>query len=94
MKVYHGSLYQVHKPHVKTARPSTDFGKCFYTTTNYEQAKRWAIKKQKTAKEEAKAALMEVYNSWLSRKIEDFNSSLYQENPGYLYESYSKGEVL
>lgn len=25
--------------------------------------------------------LIEVYNSWLSRKIEDFNSSLYYENP-------------
>lgn len=39
-------------------------------------------------------ALIEVYNSWLSPKIEDFNSSLYYESPGYLYESYSKGEVL
>lgn len=39
-------------------------------------------------------ALIEVYNSWLSRKIEDFNSSLYYESPGYLYESYNKGEVL
>jgi hypothetical protein len=39
-------------------------------------------------------ALMEVYNSWLSRKIEDFNSSMYYENPGYLYESYKKGDVL
>ncbi|MDR3095412.1 MAG: hypothetical protein LBU62_12375 [Bacteroidales bacterium] len=39
-------------------------------------------------------ALIEVYNSWLSRKIEDFNSSLYYENPSYLYESYLKGEVL
>ncbi len=39
-------------------------------------------------------ALIEVYNSWLSRKIEDFNSSLYYENPDYLYESYVKGEVL
>ncbi|MDR0865209.1 MAG: hypothetical protein LBO74_09820 [Candidatus Symbiothrix sp.] len=38
--------------------------------------------------------LIEVYNSWLSRKIENFNSSLYYENPGYLYESYRKGEVL
>jgi hypothetical protein len=38
--------------------------------------------------------LIEVYNSWLSRKIEDFNSSLYYENPCYLYESYKKGEVL
>ncbi len=39
-------------------------------------------------------ALVEIYNSWLSRKIEDFNSSLYYENPGYLYESYVKGDVL
>lgn len=38
--------------------------------------------------------LIEVYNSWLSRKIEDFNSSLYYENPDYLYESYLKGTVL
>lgn len=37
--------------------------------------------------------LIEVYNSWLSRKIEDFNSSLYYENPDYLYESYIKGDV-
>lgn len=39
-------------------------------------------------------ALIEVYNSWISRKIEDFNSSLYYESPDYLYESYVKGEVL
>lgn len=38
--------------------------------------------------------LIGIYNSWLSRKIEDFNSSLYYESPGYLYESYKKGEVL
>jgi len=39
-------------------------------------------------------ALIEVYNSWLSRKIEDFNSSVYYENPEYLYESYLVGDVL
>jgi len=39
-------------------------------------------------------ATIEVYNSWLSRKLEDYNSSLYYENPGYLYESYKNGEVL
>lgn len=38
--------------------------------------------------------LIDVYNSWLSRKIEDFNSSLYYESPAYLYESYVVGEVL
>jgi hypothetical protein len=38
-------------------------------------------------------ALTEVYNSWLSRKIEDLNSSLYFENPGYIYYSYSLGDI-
>ncbi len=38
--------------------------------------------------------LLEVYNSWLSRKIEDFNSSIYYESPEYLYQSYLRGDVL
>jgi hypothetical protein len=38
--------------------------------------------------------LLEVYNSWLSRKIEDFNSSVYYESPEYLFQSYLKGENL
>lgn len=38
--------------------------------------------------------LKEVYNSWLSRKIEDFNSSVYYESPEYLFQSYLKGENL
>ena len=39
-------------------------------------------------------SLIEVYNSWLSRKIEDFNSSVYYESPEYLYASYLAGDVL
>ena len=38
--------------------------------------------------------LTEVYNSWISRKIEDFNSSVYYESPQYLYASYLAGDVL
>jgi len=38
--------------------------------------------------------MIEVYNSWLSRKIEDFNSSVYYESPEYLYASYLAGDVL
>jgi hypothetical protein len=55
MKVYHGSLNRVKKPNVDRGRPNTDFGKGFYATTNFEQAKRWAINKQKTIGKEAKA---------------------------------------
>ena len=39
-------------------------------------------------------ALFEVYNSWLSLKIENFNSSMYYESPGYIYASYLNGDVL
>ena len=38
--------------------------------------------------------LFEVYNSWLSRKIEDFNSSVYYESPEYLFQSFLMGEPL
>ena len=38
--------------------------------------------------------LIEVYNSWLSRKIEDFNGSVYYESPAYLFQSYLAGENL
>ena len=40
------------------------------------------------------AILIEVYNSWLSRKIEDFNSSMFFENPDYIFQSYLAGDVL
>ncbi|MDR1371329.1 MAG: DUF3990 domain-containing protein [Dysgonamonadaceae bacterium] len=59
MKVYHGSLHQIHNPDIEKGRLSTDFGKGFYTTTNFEQAKRWAIKKQKSAK--AGSAIVNTY---------------------------------
>jgi hypothetical protein len=39
-------------------------------------------------------SLIEVYCSWISRKIENFNSSAYYENPDYLYASYVEGSML
>lgn len=38
--------------------------------------------------------LIDVYNSWLSRKIEDFNSSIFYESPEYLFQSYLVGDIL
>lgn len=38
--------------------------------------------------------LMVVYNSWITRKIDNYNSSMYYENPSYLFESYKEGAVL
>jgi hypothetical protein len=39
-------------------------------------------------------ALMEIYNSWISEKIDDYNSSMYYESPEYLFKSYIAGEPL
>ena len=39
-------------------------------------------------------ALINVYNSFISPKIDDYNSSVYYENPSYIYESYREGKVL
>ncbi len=38
--------------------------------------------------------LYEVYNSWISRKLEDLNSSLFFENPDYIFQSYLSGDIL
>ena len=48
----------------------------------------------KKGKENVIKILREVYNSWITRKIEDFNSSMYYENPDYIYHSYIAGDVL
>ncbi|GHV09674.1 hypothetical protein FACS1894217_14370 [Clostridia bacterium] len=39
-------------------------------------------------------ALVRVYASWISDKIDDYNSSMYYENPQYLFQSYLAGEPL
>ena len=38
--------------------------------------------------------LMEIYKSWINRKIEDFNSSTYYESSAYLASSYIEGKLL
>lgn len=39
-------------------------------------------------------ALMKVYNSFISAKIDDYNSSMYYENPSYLLECYLENKVI
>lgn len=39
-------------------------------------------------------ALIEVYNSFISPKIDDYNSSVYYENPNYIFECYKEKEML
>lgn len=39
-------------------------------------------------------ALIEVYNSFISPKIDDYNSSVYYENPNYIFECYKENKML
>lgn len=59
MKLYHGSTVAVKNPSLRPGRPNADFGKGFYTTSNWEQAVRWAHIKQE--REEAHRAVVSVY---------------------------------
>ncbi len=61
MKLYHGSTVRVKRPSVLKGRKATDFGKGFYTTTSFEQAKKWAIlKKNRDFSEKAVVSVYEV----------------------------------
>lgn len=39
-------------------------------------------------------ALWEVYHSFISPKIDDYNSSVYYENPDYIFECFMENEML
>ena len=38
--------------------------------------------------------LIEVLSSWIIEKIDNYNSSMYYENPSYIYACYEEGKVL
>ena len=42
MILYHGSTDLVDKPEIRESDVYLDFGVGFYTTTSFDQAKRWA----------------------------------------------------
>lgn len=44
MKLYHGSDIAVNEPQLIESSRALDFGKGFYVTTSFEQAKRWAMR--------------------------------------------------
>lgn len=46
MKIYHGSLVVVDKPEIRISDRYLDFGFGFYTTSNKEQAIKWATKQK------------------------------------------------
>ena len=45
-------------------------------------------------KKEIVDALIEVYNSFISSKIDDYNSSVYYENSNYIFECYKEKAMI
>jgi len=46
-RVYHGSVEEVKNPEIRQPNRSLDYGSGFYTTTSYEQAKRWVERRMR-----------------------------------------------
>lgn len=44
MILYHGSYTKVENPDISYSRNTLDFGKGFYVTPIYEQAKKWSMR--------------------------------------------------
>ncbi|GHT02168.1 hypothetical protein AGMMS49525_05220 [Bacteroidia bacterium] len=69
MKLYHGSTTIVGQPQILISDHCLDFGYGFYTTTNVEQAIRWAnIKKQRVQSANACLNSYEIEDTVFSNK--------------------------
>lgn len=74
MRIYHGSTFLVEKPNLEILNYRTDFGKGFYTTTDMEQAKKWAkIKKGRIEKTERSEELHQYINIYEYKEDKDLN---------------------
>lgn len=47
MKIYHGGLEIVNVPEIRKPNRTLDYGSGFYTTTSFDQAKDWVIRRIK-----------------------------------------------
>ena len=52
------------------------------------------IKQISGSKEDYIDNLIKVLTSWIITKIDNYDSSMYYENPSYIYECYKEGKVL
>ncbi len=55
MKLFHGSTQSIQIPVILDSQRLLDFGKGFYTTTNQNQAERWAAIKKRRFENDSKA---------------------------------------
>lgn len=77
MRLYHGSIVEVRKPSIRHGRQKTDFGRGFYTTTQAEQAEKWAkIKQDRNNALKRVVSVYEIDDSLLANpdlKIREFH---------------------
>lgn len=52
------------------------------------------IKQISNSKEDYIDNLIKVLTSWIITKINNYDSSMYYENPSYIYECYKEGKIL
>lgn len=76
MTIFHGGFSEVSEPRILNATHSMDFGSGFYTTTDFDQAKKWSlIKKDRFNYEKAVVSTFEMDN--LIFKTTDLKSKVF-----------------
>ena len=64
MQIYHGGFIEISEPKILNPSHAMDFGTGFYTTTSFEQAKKWSlIKKDRFNYEHAVVSTFEMDNT-------------------------------
>ena len=76
-KVYHGSVEEVRNREIRQSNRSLDYGSGFYTTTSYEQAKKWVERRIKDKGESI--GYVNVYE--LDDEVMEDMKSLFFEKP-------------
>ena len=73
-------------------------GECKYSIPSHwdigKVYKRLIIRVSEAEDKDRIDALVEVYNSFISPKIDDYNSSVYYENPEYIFECYKEKKMI
>lgn len=76
MTVYHGGFLAVLEPRILCPSHSMDFGSGFYTTTDFDQAQKWAIvKKDRFHHERAVVSMFEMDN--MIFKTKELNAKVF-----------------
>ena len=72
MELYHGSNVKVENPNLNYSYKRRDFGKGFYLTDDYEQAKAWSIKKVNKLENGNPIVSVFEFNDFSDLKIKKF----------------------